>query len=93
MDENQFNTSGDIDQPIDNNAEQPTNNTNNKDDITKKNYLKSKTNIKNGLFLVLCLVLVHYGLYYGILTNVRVMIIAGVFIVARSIYLTRIPFD
>lgn len=29
MDENQFNTSGDIDQPIDNNAEQPTNNTNN----------------------------------------------------------------
>lgn len=58
-----------------------------------KNYLKSKTNIKNGLFLVLCLVLVHYGLYYGILTNVRVMIIAGVFIVARSIYLTRIPFD
>lgn len=58
-----------------------------------KNYLKSKTNIKNGLFLILCLVLVHYGLYYGILTNVRVMIIAGIFIIARSIYLTRIPFD
>ena len=58
-----------------------------------KNYFKSKANIKNGLFLIFCLVLVHYGLYYGILTNVRIMIIAGVFIIARSIYLTRIPFD
>jgi hypothetical protein len=57
------------------------------------NSLKSKVNIKNALFLLVCVVLAHYGLYYGILTNVRLMIFAGVFILVRSIYLTKIPFD
>ena len=55
--------------------------------------IKTKLNYKNILFLMCCVVLAHFGLYYGLITNVRIMLLAGAFILARSIYLRKLPFD
>ncbi len=55
--------------------------------------IKTKINYKNRLFLMGCVVLVHFGLYYGLITNVRIMLLAGIFILVRSIYLRKLPFD
>lgn len=55
--------------------------------------IKTKFNYKNILFLMVCVVLAHFGLYYGLITNVRIMLLAGTFILARSIYLRKLPFD
>jgi len=55
--------------------------------------IKEKISIQNILFILLCGLMLYYSAKFSGISNVKLMIIAGAYILIRSIYMGHLKFD